>query len=112
MKNIEIHENNKSDENEIHSSQDKNEKLNIEQFELNNKKNHKSQQLFHHILSPLICEYNKNGNEENKKIKKMVMSLQKLNQDGFHSQIKTIKMKINLENSLKKQKDLLDIIKN
>ena len=40
------------------------------------------------------------------------MSLQKLNQDGFHSQIKTIKMKINLENSLKKQKDLLDIIKN
>ena len=32
MKNIETHENNKSDENAIHKSQDKDEKLNIEQF--------------------------------------------------------------------------------
>ena len=112
MKNIETNQNNKSDEDAVYESQDKNEKLNIEQFELNNEKNYKSQRLFHYTLSSLICEYNKNGKEENKKIKKMVMSLWKLNQVGFHSQIKTIKMKINLENSLKKQKDLLDIIKN
>jgi len=67
MESIEIHETNKPDENSIHENQDKKNKLNIEQFELNDEKNRKSQKLFHYALGLLISEYNENGKEKSEK---------------------------------------------